>query len=50
MQDALAKAYYQLWQAGGVEDLRGWLFRVAHNKAIDHLRRYDVRFGEALGG
>lgn len=50
VQDALARAYYQLSQPGGVEDLRGWLFRVAHNRAIDYLRRYDVRFGEELGG
>src|SRR5262249_5127492 len=25
-------------------------FRVAHNKALDYLRRYDVRFGESLEG
>ena len=29
---------------------RAWLFRVAHNKALDYLRRYDVRFGEPLEG
>jgi RNA polymerase sigma-70 factor (ECF subfamily) len=33
-----------------VENLRAWLFRVAHNKALDHLRRYDVRFSETLDG
>ena len=50
VQEALAKVYYQLPQLGHVEHLRAWLFRVAHNKALDHLRRYDVRFGEPLEG
>lgn len=50
VQEALAKVYYQLPQLGHVESLRAWLFRVAHNKALDHLRRYDVRFGEPLEG
>lgn len=50
VQDALAKVYFRLPQLGHVENLRAWLFRVAHNKALDHLRRYDVRFGDALEG
>ncbi|MEW6322484.1 MAG: sigma-70 family RNA polymerase sigma factor [Acidobacteriota bacterium] len=50
VQDALAKVYYQLPQLGHVTNLRAWLFRVAHNKALDYLRRYDVRFGEPLDG
>jgi RNA polymerase sigma-70 factor (ECF subfamily) len=50
VQDALAKVYYQLPQIGHVTNLRAWLFRVAHNKALDYLRRYDVRFGEPLEG
>jgi RNA polymerase sigma-70 factor, ECF subfamily len=50
VQEALAKVYYQLPQLGHVESLRAWLFRVAHNKALDYLRRYDVRFGEPLEG
>jgi RNA polymerase sigma-70 factor, ECF subfamily len=50
VQDALAKVYFRLPQLGHVENLRAWLFRVAHNKALDHLRRYDVRFGETLDG
>lgn len=50
VQEALAKVYYRLPQLGHVENLRAWLFRVAHNKALDHLRRYDVRFGESLDG
>jgi RNA polymerase sigma-70 factor (ECF subfamily) len=50
VQDALAKVYFRLPQLGHVENLRAWLFRVAHNKALDYLRRYDVRFGDALEG
>ena len=43
VQEALAKVYFRLPQLGHVENLRAWLFRVAHNKALDYLRRYDVR-------
>jgi RNA polymerase sigma-70 factor (ECF subfamily) len=50
VQEALAKVYFRLPQLGHVENLRAWLFRVAHNKALDYLRRYDVRFGEPLEG
>jgi RNA polymerase sigma-70 factor (ECF subfamily) len=50
VQEALAKVYFRLPQMGHVENLRAWLFRVAHNKALDYLRRYDVRFGETLEG
>ena len=50
VQDALAKVYFRLPELGHVENLRAWLFRVAHNKALDYLRRYDVRHGEALDG
>ena len=50
VQEALAKVYFRLPQLGHVENLRAWLFRVAHNKALDYLRRYDVRFGESLEG
>ena len=50
VQEALAKVYFRLPQLGHVDNLRAWLFRVAHNKALDYLRRYDVRFGETLEG
>ncbi len=39
VQDALAKAYNALATTSQVSNMRGWLFRIAHNKAIDHLRR-----------
>jgi RNA polymerase sigma-70 factor (ECF subfamily) len=38
VQDTLAKAYYAL-PTTSVANMRAWLFRIAHNKAIDHLRR-----------
>jgi RNA polymerase sigma-70 factor (ECF subfamily) len=28
--------------------LRPWLFRIAHNRALDHLRRYEHRMGQSL--
>ncbi len=39
VQDALAKAYYALAKMPSISNLRGWLFRIAHNEAIDQLRR-----------
>jgi RNA polymerase sigma-70 factor (ECF subfamily) len=50
VQEALAKVYFRLPQLGHVDNLRAWLFRVAHNKALDYLRRYDVRFAEPMEG
>ena len=48
MQEALAKAYYAMSTNPPVTNLRSWLFRIAHNKAIDHLRRREVRQTEPL--
>jgi RNA polymerase sigma-70 factor (ECF subfamily) len=41
VQDALAKAFYALSLSAEVPALRPWLFRIARNAAIDHLRRYE---------
>ncbi len=41
VQDALARAYYVLPTVTPVGNLSAWLFRIAHNKAVDHLRRRD---------
>lgn len=46
VQDSLAKAYYALSQMSEPPPLRPWLFRIAHNTALDHLRRYDRRHVE----
>jgi RNA polymerase sigma-70 factor (ECF subfamily) len=39
LQDALIKAVESFASAGPVHNPRGWLFRIAHNAALDFLRR-----------
>jgi len=41
VQDTLAKAHFALSEMGEPPPLRGWLFRIAHNTAMDFLRRYE---------
>jgi RNA polymerase sigma-70 factor, ECF subfamily len=41
VQDTLAKAHYALGQMTEPPPLAPWLFRIAHNTAMDHLRRYE---------
>jgi RNA polymerase sigma-70 factor, ECF subfamily len=41
VQDTLAKAYFALSQMEEPPPLRYWLFRIAHNTAMDFLRRYE---------
>jgi RNA polymerase sigma factor (sigma-70 family) len=48
VQETLARAYYVLPELPEVPALRPWLFRIAHNRALDHLRRYDRRMGQTL--
>ena len=48
VQDALAKAFYALSLQPEVPPLRPWLFRIAHNQAMDYLKSHgrkltDVR-------
>ena len=48
VQETLARAYYALPEYPTVPPLRPWLFRIAHNRALDHLRRYEHRMVEPL--
>jgi RNA polymerase sigma-70 factor, ECF subfamily len=41
VQEALVKAYASLPLLTHQTNLRGWLFRITHNKAIDHYRRHS---------
>src|SRR5580698_2006595 len=41
VQETLAKAYYALGQMVQPPNLRPWLFRIAHNTAMDFLKRYE---------
>jgi RNA polymerase sigma factor (sigma-70 family) len=46
VQDTLAKAYYALSMAQELPPLRPFLFRIAHNSALDLLRRYERKHVE----
>jgi RNA polymerase sigma factor (sigma-70 family) len=48
VQDTLARAYYELSQLTALPPLRPWLFRIAHNRAIDYRRHEAVRVSESL--
>ena len=48
VQDVLARAYYELSQSKDLPPLRPWLFRIAHNRSIDHLRHEAYRAAEVL--
>src|SRR5262245_17795994 len=48
VQETLAAAYYELSQLKSLPPLRPWLFRIAHNRAIDHWRREQMRRAEPL--
>jgi RNA polymerase sigma factor (sigma-70 family) len=39
LQDALVKALRARAEGGGVDNLEGWLFRIAHNASLDFLRQ-----------
>lgn len=41
VQDTLARAYFMLPELLDVPAMRPWLFRVAHRRALDFLRRYE---------
>jgi RNA polymerase sigma-70 factor (ECF subfamily) len=48
VQDTLTRAYSELAELKEPSALRPWLFRIAHNRALDYLRRYERRMSEPL--
>ena len=47
VQDTLAKAFYALSMSPEVPNLRPWLFRIAHNAALDFLKSHGHKHTEA---
>jgi RNA polymerase sigma-70 factor (ECF subfamily) len=48
VQETLAKAYFALTELSEPPPLRPWLFRIAHNTAMDFLRRYEHKNVEVV--
>ena len=48
VQDTLARALVALDEAGETPQLRPWLFRIAHNRALDLLRSRSLRKAEPI--
>jgi RNA polymerase sigma-70 factor, ECF subfamily len=48
VQDAFVRLQGHLSAGGSQENLRSWLFRVAHNEARNRQNRYDRRFSRPL--
>jgi RNA polymerase sigma-70 factor (ECF subfamily) len=48
VQDVFLSLQRHLASSGDHENIRGWLFRVAHNQARNRQTSYHRRFGEAL--
>jgi RNA polymerase sigma-70 factor (ECF subfamily) len=48
VQDAFLSLHQHLTAGGSQENLRGWLFRVAHNQARNRQSSYDRRYGVPL--
>jgi RNA polymerase sigma factor (sigma-70 family) len=44
VQDTLAKAFYALSLSAEVPPLRPWLFRIAHNTALDFLKSHGKKY------
>src|SRR5271168_935379 len=48
VQDAFVSLHRHLASGGSQENIRSWLFRVAHNGARNRQNSYDRRFGKPL--
>src|SRR6202521_1153296 len=48
VQDAFLILHRHLASGGSQENIRGWLFRVAHNQARNRQNRYDRNFSAAI--
>jgi RNA polymerase sigma factor (sigma-70 family) len=48
VQETLARAFYALSLSPEVPALRPWLFRIAHNAALDFLKSHGHKYTEAL--
>ena len=48
VQDTFARALEAIDEGGEIAPLRAWLFRVAHNRALDLLRRREIRASEPI--
>jgi len=48
VQEALAKAYFALGQMVQAPNLKPWLFRIAHNTAMDFIKRYERQHVEPV--
>lgn len=48
VQDAFLSLHQHLAAGGSQENIRSWLFRVAHNRARNSQHSYDRRFGAPL--
>src|SRR5262245_35937705 len=46
VQDTLAKAFYAISLQPEVPPLRPWLFRIAHNAALDYLKSHGHKYTE----
>jgi RNA polymerase sigma-70 factor, ECF subfamily len=50
VQDAFLSLHKHLGSGGSQENIRSWLYRVAHNAARNRQLSYDRRFGNSLDG
>ncbi len=48
VQDTLARAWFALAEMETLPPLRPWLFRIAHNRALDFQRRYERKMSDPL--